>query len=288
MRKLLPILIIISSLAIAPVPAAEMAIEVIPLQHRMVDDVISIIKPLVAEGGTVTGMNNQLIVKTTPANLAKIKQILKSIDHAPRRLMISVKQDIDSNINLDESGLSGTYASGDASVSASDSGSTGGLVIEGKDDDGNVIRYRKLHTRSRIEDKNTFRVQTLEGDPAYIATGQSVPVANTTTYVTPGGVLVQDGIEYRDVTSGFYVLPRLNGDQVILLVSPQMARIHPQQGAVFDIQNVETTVSGRLGEWIRIGGATQHFNDDRSRDLVSTRRRGQEQRTVLIRVDEIK
>jgi type II secretory pathway component GspD/PulD (secretin) len=287
-RKLLPILIVISSLAIAPVPAAEMVIEVIPLQHRVVDDVISIIKPLVAEGGTVTGMNNQLIVKTTPANLAKIKQILESIDHAPRRLMISVKQDIDSNINLDESGLSGTYASGDTSVSASDSGSTGGLVIEGKDDDGNVIRYRKLHTRSRIEDKNTFRVQTLEGDPAYIATGQSVPVANTTTYVTPGGVVVQDAIEYRDVTSGFYVLPRLNGDQVTLLVSPQMARIHPRQGAVFDIQNVETTASGRLGEWIRIGGATQHFNDDRSRDLVSTRRRGQEQRTVLIRVDEIK
>ncbi|MFB3101043.1 MAG: hypothetical protein ACE1ZM_06325, partial [Gammaproteobacteria bacterium] len=48
--------------------AENMRLEVIPLQHRMVDDVIQSIRPLVTPGGTVTGMNNQLIIKTTPSN----------------------------------------------------------------------------------------------------------------------------------------------------------------------------------------------------------------------------
>ena len=52
--------------------AGDMLLEVIPLQNRMVDDVIPIIRRLVAPGGTITGENNQLIVKTTSSNLAEI------------------------------------------------------------------------------------------------------------------------------------------------------------------------------------------------------------------------
>ena len=88
--------------------------------------------------------------------------------------------------------------------------------------------------------------------------------------------------------SGFYVLPRIQGDNVTLLISPKLSRVSPNQAATFDIQNVETTASGRLGEWIPIGGATQHYNDSSKRNLISTKRRGQEQRNVLVKVEEIK
>ena len=101
-------------------------------------------------------------------------------------------------------------------------------------------------------------------------------------------VLVQDGVEYRDVSSGFYVLPRISGDIVTLMVSPQLSRVTPNQAAIFDVQNVETTVSGKLGEWIIIGGATQHFSDNDKRNAISTKRNGQERRNVLIKVEEIK
>ncbi len=268
--------------------AEAMVLEIIPLKNRLVGDVIPIVRPLVTEGGTVTGMNNQLIVKTTYANLEEIKSILKNIDTAPRKLMISVKQDIDGNINLDKSGISGSHTEGDVSVSAGKSRHKDGLVISKRDSDGNEISFRNLSTRSRIEDKNVFRIETLEGSPAHINIGQSVPVGRQTSYLTPGGgIVVQDSVEYHDVTSGFYVLPRLQGNKVTLLVAPHLSKIHPDQGAVFDVQNVETTVSGKLGKWIPIGGVTQHFNDESSRNLVSTRRRGQEQRTILIKVEEL-
>ena len=264
-----------------------MILEIIPMQHRMVEEIIPIIKPLVAAGGTVTGMNNQLIIKTTPSNLAEIKQILGSIDQSPRKLMISVKQDIDGNINIKESGIAGRYASGDVSVSTGKTGHSGGLVIEGRDEDGNIIQYRTQTSQTRLEDKNVFRVQTLEGHPAFITTGQSLPFSNQTAYMTPGGVVIREGIEYQDFTSGFYVVPRLQDDQVTLFVSPQLSRGGLDQGSVFDYQNIETTARGRLGEWISLGGTTENFSDSNNRNLTSSHAHGQEQRTVLIKVDEI-
>ena len=77
----------------SPISIAEsMKIEMIPMKNRMVEDVIPIIKPLIIKGGTVTGMNNQLILKTTPSNIELIKSILEQIDNAPRKLLISVKK----------------------------------------------------------------------------------------------------------------------------------------------------------------------------------------------------
>lgn len=287
MKRLLQLTVIFTVLNSTAVKAESMKIETIPMQNRQVEDVIPILKPLVVEGGTVTGINNKLIIKTTPSNLKQIKQVLAQIDNAPRRLMISVKQDVDGRLNVKESGVSGRYSTGDVTIESPDTGREG-TIIQGKDSDGNVIRYRQLGTRSRLEDRNVFRVQALEGNPAYISTGQSVPIPNQTAFVTGGGVVVQDGVEYRDVESGFYVLPRIQGDNVTLLISPKLSRVSPNQAAIFDIQNVETTVSGRLGEWIPVGGVTQHFNDSSKRNLISTKRRGQEQRNVLVKVEEIK
>ena len=267
--------------------AESMKIETIPMQHRLVEDVIPIIKPLVVEGGTVTGMNNKLIVKTTPSNLKQIKQVLAEIDYAPRKLMISVKQDIDGNFRNREGGLSGRYDSENVDITVPDR-SNKGTIIQGKDSDANVIRYRSVDTRSRIEDRNTFRVQTMEGNPAYISTGQSVPVASNSPYVTLEGIYLQGGVEYRDVTSGFYVLPRIRGDNVTLAISPYMQRIHPHQRDSFDVQRMETVASGKLGEWLELGGAAQHYNDDAQRNTISTKRRGQELRTILIKVEEVK
>jgi len=272
----------------ACIHAAEMKLEVIPLHNRNADEIIPIIQPLVYEGGTVTGMNNQLIVKTTAANLAEIKQILAGIDKAARRLLVTVKQNIDGALKTEKSGVSGRYSSGNVAISGKNNhGRDRGVVLSAKDDDGNQLQYRNLSTRTDIDDKNTFQVQTVDGKAAYIQTGQQVPIANQNAYVTNAGVVVQDTIEYHDVFSGFYVLPRVNGDRVTLFVSPQLSSIHPHQSAIFDVQNAETTTTGHLGEWLEIGGAKQHFDTNNKQSLLSTRRRGQEQRSILIKVEEI-
>lgn len=286
MRKLF-ILLLLSS-CLPPVMAEAMRLEIIPLQYRTSADIIPILRPLLAEGGSISGMNNQLIVKTTANNLDEIRQILQTLDKAARRLMIYVKQDIDGETYDTEQSVSGTYSKGDIRISnRTGPGPREGVEIGVKDGQGNKIRYRDLSTRSTLEDKNTFQVQTVEGQAAFIQSGQSVPIASQNAYVSGGHVIIQDNIEYRDVTSGFYVLPRLSGNRVTLLISPNLSRINPQHGAVFDIQNVETTTSGYLGEWINIGAVNSNVNDNSSAILRSTRHQNQENRSVYVKVVEI-
>jgi len=267
--------------------AENMQLEVIPLQKRSVDDVIQIIRPLVTPGGTVTGMNNQLIIKTTPSNLAEIKQILSKIDHSPRRLMITVKQNVAGNSQLREDSLSGKYSSGDVQIKTGRDHSNEGLSVSAGDKDSH-IRYRTLNSTSRADDRNTYRVQALEGQPAFINQGQSIPVYSPNTVITENGVVVNQSTEYYDVGSGFYVLPRLNGEQVTLSAATELSSIKPDHHATTGVQGLETTVTGKLGEWMELGGIDQSFDRGRRQNFSSSNSRGQEFRTVLIKVDEIK
>ena len=267
--------------------AGNMQLEVIPLQNRMVDDVIPIIRPLVAPGGTITGMNNQLIVKTTPSNLAEIKQILSRIDHAPRKLMITVKQNIDGNSHLREDSLTGEYVSDNVQINTGHDHSNEGLSISAGDKNSNV-RYRTLNSTARADDRNTFKVQALEGRPAFINQGQSIPVDSSTAYVTKHGVVVNQSTDYYETRSGFYVLPRLNGNQVTLLAATDLSSVQTGSHPTVNVQGVETTVTGRLGQWMELGGIDQSFNHGTRQNFSSSSVRGQELSTVLIKVDEIK
>jgi Type II secretory pathway, component PulD len=269
--------------------AEEMILEVIPLKSRMSSDVVEILRPLVAPGGTVTGMNNQLIIKTTPDNLAELMRVLESLDKPPRRLLISVRQDSAGISYGQEQALSGKYSQGDVTTEIKDPSRTHeGLVVSAQDEKGNVVRYRQQDKSATSNDQNSFRVQSTEGYPAFINAGQSIPVPNRTTYVTPNGVVVNDATEYMDATTGFYVLPRLNGDQVTLLVAPSLSKASPGKAPVFDVQNVETTATGRLGEWIAIGGINQDMNSSNRRILSSSSSQRQLSNTILIKVDEVK
>lgn len=289
MKKYPAIILSVFLVCYLPSVAAQLKVEIIPLHHRTADQIIPILSPLVSDGGAITGMNNQLIVKTTPANLEELKKVLASLDKPLHRLMITVRQDIDSTAARDRSSINGTYSTGDVTISNS-SGRRGrtGAGINLTDENGNSIRLRNNSTHSALADSNDFHVQTVEGQPAWIQTGKSVPVANQTTYIRRDGVAVQDTVDYQDVTSGFYVIANLNGDNVTLSISPNLSRAHPHQGGEFEVQNIQTTVQGRLGEWISIGGIDQSGNHEDESFLSSTRRRNQETRTVLLKVDEIK
>ena len=269
--------------------AEGMTLEVIAMQHRSTDDVVQILQPLVVPGGTVTGMNNQLIIKTTPDNMAELKRVLESLDRSPRRLLISVRQNSAGITQGQKQALSGKYSAGDVTTEINDPSHTReGLVISAQDEKGNVVRYRRQDSITDSSDQNNFRVQATEGYPAFINIGQSIPVPNRTTYVTPDGVVVNDATEYVDATSGFYALPRLNGDQVTILIAPTLSKSSTGGMPVFDVQNVETTATGRLGEWITIGGINQDMDSSNRRILSSSSKQHQLSNSILIKVDEIK
>ncbi|HZX30609.1 MAG TPA: secretin N-terminal domain-containing protein [Rhodocyclaceae bacterium] len=225
--------ILILLLALLALPAwAQQGLEVIPLKHQTVDRVLPVLEPLVEPGGTLSGMNNQLFLRTSPRNREDIKRALAAIDTPTRRLVIHVSQ----NRGM-EAGNRGGNVSGQVVL-----GST--RRIEGS---GQV-----WDTRSARSESGTQMVQTIEGGRAFIQVGYSVPVPMRQMAVSPGGMVVTEGVVYRDIGQGFYAEPRLNGDRVTLEISQQADS--PGRYGAAATQRMTTTVSGRLGEWLEVGG----------------------------------
>ncbi|MBI4189961.1 MAG: hypothetical protein HY525_05420 [Betaproteobacteria bacterium] len=293
-RRLAVLLVLSYVCAALPALAQNAVLEVIPLKYRTAEQVIPVLRPLLDPQGSLSGMQNQLIIRTTPSNLADLKQVLATLDAMPRRLMITVRQDADLSRDQATAEVSGRVSSGSATVIIPGSGTSGGVVGARRGDD--VIRGRIEDTRTRDSDRNTQTLQVLEGNSAFIRIGQSVPLPQRQVIRTiVGGQIVErivNTTEYRDVMTGFYALPRLAGDRVTLEISPQRDTLpSPDQnlprGSV-NVQRVATTVSGRLGEWMEIGGLVQSMSTQQSVTLGRTTGGSSDNRRILLKVDEIR
>jgi type II secretory pathway component GspD/PulD (secretin) len=271
--------------------AQATVLEVIPLKYRTAEQVIPLIQPMLAHEGSVSGLQNQLIVRTTPGNLAEIRRILASVDTMPRRLLITVRQDADNDRSRRAAEISGSVGNDHARVTIPGSGDRrGGSVVLNEGDDR--LRARMLDSRSTASDRNTQTLQVLEGNAAFIRIGQSVPVPRrqVTQTVINGQVVSQvvDSVEYRDVSSGFQVVPRVAGERVTLDINPQNDTLNRRIPGAVNVQRVATTVSGRLGDWIEIAGLDQERNREQSALLGRTSSGGSDNRRVLIKVEELK
>lgn len=264
-------------------------LEVITLKHRSVDQVLPVIRPLLDPGGSVNGMSGQLIVRTTPANLSEIRRVLAAVDTLPRRLVITVRQDSGVAAHRQEVEISGTATVGDSAAVRLPPSNRGnaGLSVEGGSGDDRV-RGHIVDTRSLENERNTQTLQVLEGSEAFISVGQSVPVPNRRVLRTPYGTQVIDSTGYRSVDTGFYVLPQVSGDRVTLQINPRRERLSRERRGAIETQQVVTTVSARLGEWMEIGAAGQDSSESGrslgSRSGAST----VDQRRVLIKVEEVR
>ncbi len=163
-------------LLLSPLAAIGQTVtEVIPLQHRSSDEIIPVLQPLLDKQGAISGMQGQLIVRTTPANLQEIKRLLAEIDTAPRRLIITIKQDVDRATELRLRGISGSSAAAGARVTIAGSEDNSGQTVEVGRQQGDGQKARVLSSRSLESDRNTQHVQVLEGSRAFIRSGQSLP-----------------------------------------------------------------------------------------------------------------
>ncbi|MDH5175408.1 MAG: hypothetical protein OEW50_04350 [Gammaproteobacteria bacterium] len=271
----------------APVVHAE-SLEMIPLHYRMAEELLPILQPLVPAGAALSGTGDMLLIRADDATVAQLRAVVANLDRAPRQLLITVGQATGTQGGGTTVRGSGTISTGDVQVGVNQPpGSTsGGKVVVRSGTAGDGLR-------------DVASVRALEGRETFIALGQSRPFTSTT--VAQAGVyppVVAQSTEYRDVQSGFYATPRLNGDRVTLEISPRQQRVTSQQsdnrhgnmthGDVVAGGSITTTVSGRLGEWIEIGGAST-ARDGSERGIVTWGMRSDlTQYSAWVKVDEVR
>lgn len=242
---------------------AQGALEIIPLKHRTVDQVLPVLRPLLDPGATLSGQSGQLFVRTSPENLAEIRQALEAIDRPSRRLQILVRFD-------------------DALQSSSRDVAAGGTISNR----GSRVEIRAQESQAGATERVDQRLQVIEGGTAWISTGQSRTLPQRQLIRTPGGVVSQETFVVQEAETGFAVSPRLSGNTVQLDISPQREALGPR-GTV-QSQRIATSASGRLGEWFEIGGiAAASARDDRG-IASSARAAGGESRRVWVKVEELR
>jgi type II secretory pathway component GspD/PulD (secretin) len=279
------------ALASVAAHAQNTVLEVIPLRYRMAEEVVPIIQPMLAREGSVSSFQGQLVVRTTPANLDEIKRILASLDTAPRQLLITVRQDTDIDRGKSAAEVSGSIGGEHGRVTVPGSGDPrGGSVVLRDGDDS--VRLQALEGSGRQSDRGTQTVRVMEGREAFVRVGQSMPVRERQVQRNVvGGRVVEQTVEttqYHDAATGFYVLPRVSGDRVTLDISPQRETFSRRPQGGVNVQSMVTTVSGRLGEWMEIGGISADANSQQSVLLGRATTTSRSSGRILVKVEEVR
>jgi hypothetical protein len=228
---------------VAPVVLAQDSLEVITLRHRTAEQVIPVLRPMLAPGAALSGQYYQLIVRTTPDNLAQLRDLISTLDQPARRLSISVRFD-------------------SANVSAR-AGARTDVRVTNRGSSANVRLQDERGTQSERVDQ---RLQVLEGGQAFISSGESRV--------------------YNQADTGFAVVPRVSGDVVSLDILAQQEGF--VRGGAVQGQRVSSTVSGRLGEWIELGGSSGASARADGGPLSSRERTASVERAVWVKVEELR
>ena len=219
--------------------------QVITLKNRTSTDLLPIAQNFIGKNGTVSAYGNQLIVEASASKIKNLQNLLSQLDKPAKRLLITVDTRDD---NLPQNSRS----------------------------------TRVYSTASR--DGGTQQIQATEGVPAFIQTGQSVPLTSTQTDGY-GRLLTQT--EYRNVTRGFYVTATVTGTTVHLAISTQRDRMSQEQPDVVDVQNADTQISGPLGKWITVAGINGQNQTAQQGETLTYSTQSRDDMTVRVKVDTL-
>jgi len=241
-------LLVLLLLCYSILPAAA-SITTLQLHHRPAAEIVPVIEPLLEPGDKITSQGFKIFLRASPRTVAEVRELIASIDVAAKTLMISVFQGRQSD--LEKQHLSGSIQIENGRVS--------GSLGAGE-------------TRRSESSAPLHRLRVTEGTEGFIATGNSFSLYGSAPV---------------DAASGFYVLPRLHDDRVTLQISPFRNRAQAAGGNIETLQ-AATTVSGRLGEWLPLGGVSERSERTQGDGVSQRSTRQSRQDSIWIRADLVR
>ena len=227
---------------------AQRSLSTIALHNSSPAQVIGAIKPHLSPNSTVTAYQNQLVINATDAEWQTIRQLVKQLDQAGQQLLISVSTTDNHSSQSQGYSTSANWGNDDIRVRINDRG----LPTE--------TRTRiTVNSRSRgSQQSGGQQLRATEGLPAFISVGQAIPFRSSQR----NGV---NTVQLEDVSTGFYVTAYINEQQVRLTVDQRKESYQPHR---INTQQLYSSVTGQLGEWITIGHIAEQ-NHTQNQQLLS-------------------
>lgn len=232
---------------------AQRELTTITVNYASPEQLVSVIKPYLSNGSSVSTYQNRLILNATAEELDKTRELLKRLDMAGRQLLVSVRTDGAGSNSRSGADVEGVIRSGDTVIT----NGPGGRTTESR----TIIRAENYRESSTGNGNQAVRVT--EGTPAYIATGMTAPVQNYT--VGPDGRRYMQQ-QYVNAVTGFYATTWLNDGTVRISIDQSNNQF---EGQTIATQQLQSQVTGALGQWLPIGAisnsASQQDSDIGSR-----------------------
>jgi type II secretory pathway component GspD/PulD (secretin) len=261
LKKTLAItLFTVCCLFITAASADENTVRVYTLRYQIAESLLPTINNILLSGESINAYNNELVVNASSASQDNVAQLLQVLDKPLRSILISVRNDSAGNSVNNNASISGGIRTGEVYLGAGgpvyreQRGNNSGVIIQ-----GNGVRVQSSHEVRQTSSQQEQRVRAIEGSPAWISTGQSIPYRGTDQW---GNAIV----EYENADRGFYVTARIIGDRVQLDISTSNDQLsedpRKRRIGIIDTQHLQTTTSGSIGEWIHLGGIRLQDNSD--------------------------
>lgn len=265
---------------------AQLVMEVLPLNHSRPEELVSGINSILNGQGNVVVIQNKLVVRATPQKLAQIKSLLEQIDIPLQNLRITVKQGLRQDNERQDKSLSADVAVGNSGriKAGSNLGARDGANVTARSGNSSLGGHFRHNNRAE-RDLVSQQILTLEGHPAIIHVTQSIPTRVIRKGQNAHGKYQEEVTVFRDASIGFSVIARLvgKGDEVILEISPEHSKFNSRR---VESHVAHTTVSGKLGEWIEIGGI-EHTESLRTQEILADSKiESRENRTIFLKVEK--
>jgi len=229
LRAILTLLLLTLSLFAS---ADERSLRIVELRYSLATPVLEILRPHLPAGAGASAVDNKLLLNLSDSEWAQVQNVIGQLDKPPVRLLVTGQWQQQS-----------TDAAIDATATV--------------DNDGAHVSASGSYQTQRDSDRNLQQVHTLSGQTAFIHTGTDIP--ELTLHLSTRGQLIT-GNHYRESGRGFYVLPVVQGDKVLVRVNPRERVPVTGEDGSLHISVLETQVQGALGEWLPLA-AVQRAGD---------------------------
>ncbi len=218
--------------------------KVIDLHYMNASTVIPLLQPLLQKDEQITGTNQTLIVNVMPDTLSNIRLILHRLDVPPVTFEVSVYQ-----------------------------GSPDWLNSQNE----NTIT---ISTSSHSQQRQRQSVKVLNGEAAFIATGEDIPLVSSV------GIGFWTGVSYerQKVQNGLLVSPVLQGHKVRLSIRRVREQEPVQNGQRIDQQNIDTTLMVPLNQWVSLGSPQGDEPADQFTTVIRAGNQFTDNSTLYVRV----
>ena len=228
-------------------------LEIINLNHRPAKELIPILEPLIDKNGSISGEKYVLFIRTSYKNFQQIKEALVTLDADFRQLRIDIMQE--SATTMKQYGFN--------------------VSKDNKKTNSKV--YSTQHSASNPKQQT---IQVTEGQWATLQTGMSIPSISRSK--NPNGTITES-IQYKTILSKLKIHPIIKGDKInVKIKSFTGSKDSVNSGGA---QGINTSVTGKLGEWIALGGITSVNNNSTSGFVFSTNRTSDSSQQIFIKID---